>query len=60
MEELLNIFSNYGTSAVCIAYLIYFQATTMKEMLSTLNSMNTRLSIIESKMGLLDENNKNS
>ena len=50
MEELFSAISNYGVGIVCVGYLIYFQNTTMKEMLSTLTSMNTRLAIIEEKI----------
>lgn len=39
-----------GLGVVCVVYMIYFQNTTMKEMLNTLTSINTRLSIIEDKM----------
>lgn len=50
MEELVNIFVNNGIGVGCVIYLIYFQSTTMKEMLNTLNSINTRLAIIEDKI----------
>ncbi len=47
MEELMNLIVNNGIGVVCVAYLIYFQSTTMKEMLGTLNSINNRLTAIE-------------
>lgn len=50
MQELINIFVNNGIGVGCVIYLIYFQSTTMKEMLNTLNSINTRLAIIEDKI----------
>ena len=52
MEELIKLMVNNGLSVVCVAYLIYFQLTTMKEMLKTLGSINERLTIIESHIGL--------
>lgn len=55
MQELINIFVNNGIGVGCVVYLIYFQSTTMKEMLNTLNSINTRLSIIEDKIEDKDE-----
>ena len=55
MDEILNLIMNNGIGVVCVAYLIYFQSTTMKEMLNTLNSINTRLAIIEDKMENRDE-----
>lgn len=50
MQDLINLILNNGIGVVCIAYLIYFQATTMKEMLKTLESINTRLTKIETKI----------
>lgn len=57
MDELIQAIANYGIGFVCVAYLIYFQSTTMKEMnntqvkmIETLNGIDTRLSIIEDKL----------
>ena len=57
MEELIQAIANYGVGIICVAYLIYFQSTTMKDMnntlvkmIDTLNGINTRLSIIEDKL----------
>lgn len=50
MEEIINMLSNYGLGIVCVGYMIYFQNTTMKEMLHTLGTINERLSIIEEKL----------
>ena len=57
MEELLQYIFQYGVGTLCVAYLIYFQNTTMKDMnntllkmIDTLNGINTRLSIIEDKL----------
>ena len=47
MNELMEAIVNYGIGIVCVAYLIYFQSTTMKEMLRTLGTINERLTIIE-------------
>lgn len=55
MEEIMNLIVNNGIGVVCVAYLIYFQSTTMKEMLNTLNTINTRLAIIEDKIEVKDE-----
>lgn len=51
MQEIISLISTNGIGIVCVAYLIYFQGTTMKEMLNTLSSINTRLAIIEEKVG---------
>ena len=50
MEEFLNVIFNYGVGVACVIYLMYFQSTTMKEMLNTLNGINSRLSVIEDKL----------
>lgn len=50
MEELINLLVNNGIGCVCVAYLIYFQSTTMKQMQEVLNSINTRLTLIEEKI----------
>lgn len=49
MEEIIKLIADYGSTLICIAYLIYFQSTTMKEMLNTLNSIDKRLTVIEEK-----------
>lgn len=57
MEEIIQAIANYGVGVICVAYLIYFQSTTMKDMnntlikmVETLNGINNRLSIIEDKL----------
>lgn len=50
MEELVNLITNNGIGVACVVYLIYFQSTTMKEMLNTLNSINNRLTAIETSI----------
>jgi hypothetical protein len=50
MEELINLMTNNGIGVACVVYLIYFQSTTMKEMLNTLNSINNRLTAIETTL----------
>lgn len=50
MVDIVNLITNNGIGIVCVAYLIYFQNSTMKEILSTLTGINTRLAIIEDRM----------
>lgn len=52
MEELVKLMVDNGISVICVAYLIFFNSTTMKEMLNALNSINERLTIIESHIGI--------
>lgn len=55
MVDIINLITNNGIGIVCVAYLIYFQNSTMKEILSTLTGINTRLAIIEDRM---EKNNR--
>ena len=55
MEELIKLLVDNGIGVACVAYLIYFQSTTMKEMLATLNSINNRLTAIETTIGTKEE-----
>lgn len=57
MEQIINYIFQYGVGTLCVAYLIYFQSTTMKDMnntllkmIDTLSGINTRLSLIEDKL----------
>lgn len=50
VKTIIDYIVQNGLGVVCVVYMIYFQNTTMKEMLNTLTSINTRLSIIEDKM----------
>lgn len=50
IKTIIDYIVQNGLGVVCVVYMIYFQNTTMKEMLNTLTSINTRLSIIEDKM----------
>lgn len=50
MVDIVNLITNNGIGVICVAYLIYFQNSTMKEILSTLTGIDTRLSIIEDRL----------
>ena len=58
MENIINLLMNNGIGVVCVAYLIYFQNTTMKEILTTLKLIDKRLTRIETKTGIkeVDDN----
>lgn len=51
MADLVTLITNNGIGIVCVAYLIYFQSTTMKSILSTLESIDNRLLRLEMKGG---------
>ncbi len=50
MQEIINLLINNGIGVVCVAYLIYFQSTTMKEMNKTLDNMNTNLTKMNERL----------
>lgn len=57
METIIDLIANYGIGLVCVGYMIYFQNTTMKDMvknqdavIKTLEGMNHRLELIETKI----------
>lgn len=52
MDALIKLMVDNGISVVCVAYLIYFQSTTMARMLSTLNLISERLAKIETKLDM--------
>ncbi|MEE3324821.1 MAG: hypothetical protein VZR33_05750 [Methanosphaera sp.] len=47
MNDLIQLIVNNGIGVVCVAYMIYFQLTTMKEMNKTLNEMTTTLKLMQ-------------
>lgn len=46
MEDLIQLIVNNGIGVVCVAYMIYFQLTTMKEMNKTMNEVSTSLKLM--------------
>jgi hypothetical protein len=50
MNDLINLITNNGIGIVCVAYLIYFQSTTMKDMSETLIQISTNLIKINERL----------
>lgn len=46
MQDLIQLIVNNGIGVVCVAYMIYFQLTTMKEMNKTLTEITTSLKLM--------------
>lgn len=46
MNDIVKLIVDNGIGVICVAYLIYFSATTMKEMGTTLANINTRLEMM--------------
>lgn len=51
MTDIITLLTNNGIGIVCVAYLIYFQSTTMKSILATLESIDNRLLRLEVQKG---------
>ena len=60
MKEIADLIMNYGLGIICVVYMIYFQNTTMKEMLKTLGNMDSRLTSIETHLDIDDKSKKGS
>lgn len=46
MSDLIQLIVNNGIGVVCVAYMIYFQNSTMKEMNKTLTEITTSLKLM--------------
>ena len=59
MEALIKLLTENGIAIVCVAYLIYFQLTTMKDVLKTLVDMQkTQVEITSTISDIKDEISK--
>ena len=55
MSDIITLITNNGIGVVCVAYLIYFQATTMKDMNKTLTDISTNLIMINERLEKIEE-----
>ncbi len=55
MDGLVKLIVDNGISVICVAYLIYFQSTTMKTMQNVLNTISERLARKETKLDIGEE-----
>ena len=46
MGDIIQLIVNNGIGIVCVAYLIYFQSTTMKEMNKNMTEVSTSLRLM--------------
>lgn len=54
MIDLINVITQNGIGVVCVAYLIYFQSTTMKNMNEILGKMQMALESISDRLENLE------
>ena len=50
MESLIKLIVDNGISVVCVAYLIVFSFTTMKDIQKTMSEMTTTLEVIKEEI----------
>lgn len=54
MQELITMILNNGIGVVCVAYLIYFQSTTMKKISENQEKNNELLQMITNRLENLE------
>ena len=50
MENIIKVIADNGISIVCGGYMIYFQLTTMKDVINTLSKIEENLILINQKL----------
>lgn len=55
MSDIINLIVNNGLGVVCVAYLLYFQSTTMKNLTENQNKTNLILESITNRLEQLEE-----
>jgi predicted Ser/Thr protein kinase len=60
MTDLINLITQNGIGIVCVAYMIYFQNTTMKDMNKTLTSIQTNLILINERLESIESKKRGS
>lgn len=59
MEDVINVIANYGIGVVCILYFMYFNNTTMKQLLETVNKVNESLILFNERLEQVEDRTKN-
>lgn len=54
LQELINLVTSQGIGIACVAYLIYFQNTTMRGILTAMEQINMKLTKIETKIDVVE------
>lgn len=55
MADLVKLIVDNGISVVCVAYMIYFSLTTMRDMNKTLTTMTGTLQSISDRLEILEK-----
>lgn len=55
VKNIVNIIVNNGIGVACVAYMIYFQMTTMKDLVKNQSKMTEALNLISERLENLEE-----
>lgn len=55
MESIIKLIIESGIAVMCVAYMIYFQNTTMRDMNKTLTAMTATLQSISDRLEILEK-----
>ena len=55
MEDVVKLITDNGIGIVCVAYLIYFQVTTMRDITNVLNAIKETLAKTEVRLQNIEE-----
>lgn len=58
MADLINLITQNGIGIVCVAYMIYFQNTTMKKIAENMNENNKVLQSIDVRLSEIEKKGK--
>lgn len=58
MQDLINLIVNNGIGVVCVAYMIYFQSTTMKKLTENMEENNKVLQSIDVRLSEIEKKGK--
>lgn len=58
MGDLINLITQNGIGIVCVAYMIYFQNTTMKKIAENMNENNKVLQSIDFRLSEIEKKEK--
>ena len=58
MGDLINLITQNGIGIVCVAYMIYFQNTTMKKIAENMNENNKVLQSIDIRLSQIEKGSK--
>ena len=50
MKEIADLIMNYGIGVICIVYFMYFNSTTMKSLINTMNEMKQSLVLLNERI----------